>query len=114
MFIGHAQVCAQDIDAGLPVFLPVIGQARHGVHPSEADGRRLVTAQSVGRRGEPFVQCPGALLLERSVQLLTLFRQRAAGNAPCCPEAGHRDHHRARDGNESCLDRGVHSGRLAR
>jgi hypothetical protein len=29
-----------------------------------------------GPRGEPFVQRPGALLAERSVELLSLFRQR--------------------------------------
>ena len=32
--VWHAQIGAQHVDAGLPVFLPVISQARHGVHPS--------------------------------------------------------------------------------
>src|SRR5262249_17986738 len=32
-FIWHAQIGAKHVDAGLPVFLPVVGQARHGVHP---------------------------------------------------------------------------------
>jgi hypothetical protein len=31
--VGHAQIGAQHIDASLPVFLPVISQAGHGVHP---------------------------------------------------------------------------------
>ena len=31
--IRHPQVSAQHVDAGLPVLLPVISQARHGVHP---------------------------------------------------------------------------------
>ena len=70
--VGHAQIGAQHIDAGLPVLRPVIGQARHGVHPGQPDGRRLITAQLLGRRGEPLVQRPGALLRERPVQLLAL------------------------------------------
>ena len=70
--VGHAQIGAQHIDAGLPVFLPVISQARHGVHPGQPDGW-LVTAQLLSCRGEPFVQGPGALLRERPVQLLTLL-----------------------------------------
>ena len=69
--VGHAQIAAQHIDAGLPVLRPVIRQARHGIHPGQPDRRRLITAQLVGRRGEPFVQRPGALLRERPVQLLT-------------------------------------------
>ena len=32
--VWHAQIGAQHIDAGLPVFLPVISQTCHGVHPS--------------------------------------------------------------------------------
>ena len=73
--VGHAQIGAQHIDAGLPVLLPVISQARHGVHPGQPDSW-LVTAQLLSRRGEPFVQGPGALLRERSVQLLALRLQR--------------------------------------
>jgi hypothetical protein len=42
--VGQAQVCAQDINTGLPVRRPVIGEARHGIHPGQPDRRRLVTA----------------------------------------------------------------------
>ena len=69
--VWHAQIGAQHVDAGLPVLLPVIRQARHGIHPGQPDSRRLITAQLPGRRGEPLVQRPGALLRERPVQLLT-------------------------------------------
>lgn len=50
--------------------------ARHGLYPGEPNRRRLITSQLGGPRGEPFVQRPGALLAERSVELLSLFRQR--------------------------------------
>ena len=33
-FIWHAQIGAEHVNAGLPVFLPVICQARDSVHPS--------------------------------------------------------------------------------
>src|SRR5215472_2902134 len=59
--VWHAQIGAQHVDAGLPVFLPVIGQARQGIHPSQPDGRWLITTQFVGSRGEPFIQRPSAL-----------------------------------------------------
>jgi len=39
--------------------------------PARPDRRRLIVAQLPGRRGEPLVQGPGALLRERPVQLLT-------------------------------------------
>ena len=68
--VRHAQIGAQHIDAGLPVLGPVIRQARHDMHPGESDRGRLITAQLPGRRGEPLVQGPGALLRERPVQLL--------------------------------------------
>ena len=74
--VWHAQIAAQHIDAGLPVLGPVISQARHGIHPGQPDRRRLIITQLPGRRGEPFIQGPGALLRERSVQLLTLRRER--------------------------------------
>jgi hypothetical protein len=60
--VRHAQIGAQDIDAGLSVLFPIIRQARHGVHSSQPDGRWLITAQAVGGRGEPFVQRSIALL----------------------------------------------------
>ena len=72
--VWHAQIAAQHIDAGLSVLGPVIRQARHGIHPGQPDSRWLITAQLPGRRGEPFVQGPGALLRERSVQLLPALR----------------------------------------
>ena len=74
--IRHAQITAQDVNAGLPVLFPVIRQARHGVNPGQTDFRRLVTAQLPGRRSEPLVQCPGLLLRERSGQLFTLLGER--------------------------------------
>lgn len=70
--IRHPQVRAQYIDAGLPVFLLVVGQARHGVHPSQSHGRRLIVAQLLRSRGEPLVQRPGPLLRKRPVKLLVL------------------------------------------
>jgi len=39
--------------------------------PASPDSRRLIITQLPGRRGEPLVQDPGALLRERPVQLLT-------------------------------------------
>jgi hypothetical protein len=39
--------------------------------PASRTGRRLIITQLPGRRGEPLVQGPGALLRERPVQLLT-------------------------------------------
>ena len=44
--------------------------------PASRTAGGLSSAQLPGRRGEPFVQGPGALLRERSVQLLTLLRER--------------------------------------
>jgi hypothetical protein len=41
--------------ARLPIFLPIISQGRHGVHPSQPDGS-LITAQLLSCRGETFVQ----------------------------------------------------------
>ena len=70
--VGQAQVAAQHIDAGLPVFAPVISQARHGIHPGQPDSCWLVTAQLPGCRGEPLIQGSG----ERGVQLLALRRKR--------------------------------------
>ena len=36
--VWHAQVTTQDVDTGLTVFLPVIGQPRHGVNAGKPDG----------------------------------------------------------------------------
>jgi hypothetical protein len=72
------QIGAEDIDAGLTVFPPVVSQARHGVHPRQADSG-LIVAQLLGRRGEPLVQGPGALFPERPVQLRALLRERRLG-----------------------------------
>ena len=76
--IGQSQVGAENIDAGLPVLRPVIGQPRHSVNPGQPDSRWLITAQPVGSRSEPFVQRSIALLCECFVQLLTLVCER------CC------------------------------
>ena len=81
--VWHAQVGAQHIDAGLPVLLPVISQARHGIHPGQPDRRRLITPQLPGRRGEPLIQRPGALLRKRPVQLLALLRERWSSCLRC-------------------------------
>jgi hypothetical protein len=35
-FVGQAQVGAENVDAGLPVLLPVVGQPGHGVHAGQA------------------------------------------------------------------------------
>jgi hypothetical protein len=71
--VWHAQVGAQYVDAGLPVFLPVIRQARHGVHAGQPDGW-LVAAELIGSRGETLIQRPGPLLGQGPVQLLALLR----------------------------------------
>ena len=55
--VGQAQVGAQHIDAGLPVVLPVISQARHGVHAGQPD-RWLGIAELGCDRGEPLVEDP--------------------------------------------------------
>ena len=63
--IGHAQVGAQNVDTRLPVVLPVIvmavlpviGQARHRVHPGQAHGG-LGVPELGGDRGEPLVEHP--------------------------------------------------------
>jgi hypothetical protein len=51
-WIGHAQVGAQDVDAGLALGRPVVGQAGHGVDAGEAD-RGPVAAELVGGIGVP-------------------------------------------------------------
>jgi hypothetical protein len=68
--VRHAQIATQDINAGLPVLCPVVSQAGHGVHPSQPDLGRFVAAELLGGRGESFIEGPGALLPERSAQLL--------------------------------------------
>jgi hypothetical protein len=78
-FMRQAQVSAQNFNADLPTLRPVVRQPRHGVHPSQPDGRWLVTTQLVRSRGEPFVQRSSALL-----------GQRATSNAPGRPEADKR------------------------
>jgi len=42
--VRHPHVGAQHVDAGLPVLLPVISQARHGVYRRQANGGWLVGA----------------------------------------------------------------------
>ena len=59
--VGHAQVGAQHVDAGLPVRPPVIGQARHGMHPGQPHGG-LGVAELRGDRGEPLVEHPRAVM----------------------------------------------------
>ena len=71
--VGHTQIGTQDVDAGLPVLLSVVGQARHGVHPRQPDLRRSVAPEPVGRRGEPLTEGSGAPFPWRSIELLTLF-----------------------------------------
>ena len=93
--VRHAQIAAQHVDAGLPVLGPVISQARHGIHPGQPDRRRLITAQLPGRRGEPLVQGPGALLRERPVQLLTLLFECLLGVPAGCAAAGNLHGHRS-------------------
>jgi len=58
---GHAQVGAEHVDAGLPVCLPVIGQARHGVDSGQPHGR-LAVSELGGDRGEPFVEHASAVM----------------------------------------------------
>ena len=68
--IWPAQIATQHINASLPVLRPLIGQPRHGIHAGQPDGwavRRLPSL--LGSCGEPFVQCPSALLVECFFQL---------------------------------------------
>jgi hypothetical protein len=60
-FVGHPQVGAQNVDAGLAVLLPVIGEACHCVYPSQPD-RGLVVAELRGDRGEPLVEDAAAVV----------------------------------------------------
>jgi len=55
------QASAEDVDAGLPVFLPVVGQPGHGVHSGQAH-RWLVGAELGGNRSESLIQHPGAVV----------------------------------------------------
>ena len=59
--VGQAQVGAQNVDAGLPVLLPVIGQPGHGVHAGQAY-RWLGIAELGCDRGEPLVEDPGPVM----------------------------------------------------
>src|SRR6266567_2159599 len=56
--VGHAQVGAEDVDAGLPLVGPVVGEAGHSVNAGEADGGGVV-AKLFGGCGEPLVEEPG-------------------------------------------------------
>ena len=59
--VGQAQVGAENVDAGLPVLLPVVGQPGHGVHAGQAH-RGLGVAELGGDRGEPLVEDPGPVM----------------------------------------------------
>lgn len=48
--VGHAQVGAQDVDAHLALFFPVVREPGERVYAGEADGG-LVVAELFGRRG---------------------------------------------------------------
>ncbi|PJN05348.1 hypothetical protein CG723_45270 [Streptomyces sp. CB01635] len=41
-FVGHAEVGAQDVDADLALFCPIIGEAGEGVDADEADSGLVV------------------------------------------------------------------------
>ena len=110
--IGQAQITAQHINAGLPVLGPVIRQARHGIHPGQPDRRRLITAQLPGRRGEPLVQGPGALLPERPIQLLTLLLERLLRVPAGSAAAGNLHQHRSHHGEDDAADRDDRRGDL--
>ena len=106
--IGQAQVGAQNIDAGLPVLLPVISQPGHGVHPGQAH-RRLAVAELGGDRREPLIQQPRPVMRRRSlpaflVQCHAFFVQHRGGLGDPLPPVGHdQGDQRARPG-----DRGEH------
>ena len=54
---GQAQVGAKNVDAGLPVLPPVVGQPSHGVHAGQAYCW-LGIAELACDRGEPLVEDP--------------------------------------------------------
>ena len=84
--IRHAQVGAQHIDEGLPVRLASHrpGPPWRGPRPA-GQLAGLIPEKLGGDRGEPLVQRPGALLRERSVQLLALCRERVCPAARSVP-----------------------------
>jgi hypothetical protein len=55
--IGNTQIGAQNVDASLPVLLPVVGQARHGMHPGQADCGLVIAELRCDRR-EPLIERP--------------------------------------------------------
>ncbi|MET4670476.1 hypothetical protein ACIF6H_35710 [Streptomyces microflavus] len=56
--VGHAEVGAEHVDANLPLFGPVVGEACHGVDPGEPD-RRLLVAELFGGLGVPLGELGG-------------------------------------------------------
>lgn len=48
--VRHAQIGAQNVDANLALLVPVVGESRHGVDPSEAHGGFLVPELAGGCR----------------------------------------------------------------
>jgi hypothetical protein len=79
------------------------------------DRRRLITAQLPGRRGKPLIQCPGPLLRERPiqlltlllecpVQLLTLLRKRLLSISAGCTAAGNLHDHRSGHSKDDTAD----------
>jgi hypothetical protein len=59
--VRQAQVGAENIDAGLTVLFPVIGQARHGMHTSQTY-RWLGIAELGCDRRKPLVEDPGPVM----------------------------------------------------
>ena len=59
--VGQAQIGTEDIDAGLPVLLPVISQPRHGMHTCQPH-RWLVIAELGCDRREALVEDPGPVM----------------------------------------------------
>ncbi|WP_259334004.1 hypothetical protein [Streptomyces umbrinus] len=53
--VGHAEVGAQDVDAHLALFLPVVGETGEGVDTGEAYGG-LVVAELFGGGGVPLCE----------------------------------------------------------
>jgi hypothetical protein len=69
--VRQAQVGAEDVDAGLALILPVVGQPCHRVHPGQADGSRLVPELlGGGRVALRQLGCIGSVLGGLSEELL--------------------------------------------
>ncbi|MFE7713290.1 hypothetical protein ACFU6I_48020 [Streptomyces sp. NPDC057486] len=87
-FIGHAEVGAQDVDAHLALFCPVVGEADECVDAREADGG-LVVAELFGGGGVPLgeLACVRAVCVALGEELFAVgveTGEDSADQGQCC------------------------------